>query len=219
MEHKNMIDIFSVNPSEWTIEGNFVSDELDDPNVYALYKSTLQTIGGSLPVVGHSSIKVETAGQQVNEGIMEYPFTVDVNIGDSIWHSVYLKGSGTVELVAMEKDNTGAYVGTDSFATLILSNEYQLLEINSIIQEGSLICFDVLTTSIQDITFNLNGVYVNRGDTPRTGLNLVADNVASTGGNGSTDGFLGVNSTISVISGVNILEMDYSQIYSTKENK
>ena len=213
-----MVDVFSVNPSTWYIEGNVITDELDDPSDYTLFKSSLVEVpvdSSTAPIVGDTSIKVETLGESPHEGIMESPSTVDVDSGDSVWHSIYLKGSGVVILQCAERDLNGVLINTSNSPPFTLSNVYQLLELNTIIDAGVLCSFKVLTNGTDDIVFNLNGVYVNKGSTSRTGLNLVSDNVASTGGNGSTDGFIATNGAIiSSESDVNTLEMDYSETYS-----
>lgn len=218
-----MVDMFSVNPSNWNVEGNIITDELDDPTLYSLYRSTLNPIIPlfTLPV-GDTCIMVNTSGSVINEGIQEAPVTLDVGLGDSIWHSMYLMGSGTVILNSYERDVNGNILKTKSSSPLVLSSTPQLLELNTIIDEGVLINFKVITNSIQDVNFFLNGVYVNMGATSRTGVNLAPDNVASTGGNGTTLGFYPQpnpgNVIISSVSMVNALEMDYSQVYS-KGNK
>jgi hypothetical protein len=222
-EHKTMVDMFSVNPSNWNVEGNIITDELDDPTLYSLYRSTLDEYIPlfTLPV-GDTCIMVNTPGNVTSEGIQESPSTCDVDIGDSIWHSMYLIGSSTVILRSYERDVNGIILKTNNSNPLTLSTTPQLLELNTVIDEGVLINFKVLTNSIQDVTFYLNGVYVNIGATSRTGVNLAPDNVASTGGNGTTLGFYPQpnpsNVIISPLSMVNALEMDYSQVYS-KENK
>ena len=218
-----MVDQFSVNPSNWNVEGNIITDELDDPTLYSLYRSTLNPIIPlfTLPV-GDTCIMVNTSGSVINEGIQEAPVTLDVGLGDSIWHSMYLMGSGTVILNSYERDVNGNILKTKSSSSLVLSSTPQLLELNTIIDEGVLCSFKVITNSIQDVNFFLNGVYVNMGATSRTGVNLAPDNVASTGGNGTTIGLYPQpnpgNVIISSVSMVNALEMDYSQVYS-KGNK
>lgn len=216
-----MVDEFSVNPSNWSIQGNIITDELDDPTLYALYRSTLNPYnpGFSLPV-GDTCIMVDTPGEAVGEGIQESPITCDVDIGDSVWHSIYLVGSGTVILNSYERDVNGNILKVNSSSPLTLSMTGQLLELNTIIDEGVLINFKVITNSIQNTIFYLNGVYVNKGATSRTGLNLASDNVANTGSDGTTLGFYPNpypgDVIISSLSDVNALEMDYSAIYSVR---
>ena len=165
-----------------------------------------------LPIVGDTCIKFSTPGAVHSEGIMENPYSVDVNAGDSLWHSVYLRGSGTVILQVVERDNSGAIVRTVNSSPITLTNPYQLVELNTIISTGVLCSFKVITNSIQTIPgINLNGVYVNKGSTSRTGVNLVAENVQKTGANGTADGFVGQNNAVvSAEPFVPALEMSYN---------
>lgn len=213
-----MVEEFDVNPSSFIVDGNLISDQLDNIEEYTRFNSNLSLItvpvGVTVPV-GDTSIIVETLGNVSNEGIGEYPYTLDVNTDDSIWHSLYIKGSGTVVLSCVERNLNGVYIPADMHTStpLTLSDEYQLLELNSIIGSGVLASFKVVTNSIQEASFEINGVYINKGDTPRTGVNLVNDNIANTGSNGTTKGFISYyNSVLSVNPYIPTLNMGYGNI-------
>ena len=170
------------------------------------------------PIVGDTFIRVQTPGESSGEGIQEQPTTVDVNPGDSVWHSLYVgNGSGTVVLVVYERDNNGNIINTNTSDPLSLNNTLQPLELNTIIESGDLVSFKVLTNTEQEIDFVINGVYINKGDTPRNGLNLADPNIIGTGSEGVLDGFLPQpypgDTIISIESIVESLELKYDVPY------
>ncbi len=209
------IEQYQVNPGSWIVDGNVVTDQFDDPTLYNTFNATLFEIDSSedgiKPPIGDTVIHVVTASQDVNEGLREEKAIVEVENGDSLWHSVYVQGSGIVIIQTVERDNLGNIVAVHSSNPLILSDEYQELDINTIITDGVLITFNVVTNNYQGIEFNVNGVYVNKGDSPRTGQNLASPNIANTGADGSLDGFIKLpspgNGSISVLPICNKLEL------------
>ncbi len=214
-----MVDIFSVNPGSWLVNGNIVTDELDNIEDYILTNSLLELIEasteGANPTVGNSLIQVVTPGEDSGEGVMEWPVTVDVDSGDSVWHSLYIRGSGSVVLQSIERDNTGDIINTVESTPLVLSSTDQELHLNTLITTGVLISFKVVTSIVHAGNFYINGAYVNKGETPRTGQNLAADNVISCGGNGTIEGFVAQNipdGSISVLPISNKLEMSSNYV-------
>lgn len=208
------IESFSVNPGSWLVEGNIVTDELDNQESYFLHNSVLYPIlasdEGIDPTVGDTYIECQTPGEVAYEGLQEFPHTVDVDPGDSVWHSLYVQGSGTLILQAIERDNDGAIINTVSSNPLVVSNVDQEIHVNTNVTTGALVSFKLVTNSIQSKKFRINGVYVNIGESPRTGQNLVPDNVAMTGKNGSYDGIVpqGDDVIISVLPIANKLEFN-----------
>lgn len=166
---------------------------------------------------GDTCILCQTPGSVTGEGINEYYFsqyrkTLHALANQKIWHSLYLNGSGTVELFVCEFNLNGLQVRNVHSDPITLSDVWQRVDCDIIASAESFILFSVVTTTAQVAQIRINDVYINVGDSARSGANLAPNDIKGTGADGTTGGFVSLtgNELISVDFDCDAIEATYS---------
>lgn len=166
---------------------------------------------------GDTCILCQTLGSRANEGVNMYGFSqyermIAVITNQRVWHSVYLQGSGTVKLYVYEFNANGAIVNSAITDTITLSEVWQRVDKDLTVTVDGYVCFGVETATTQSAQIRINDVYINKGDTARSGANLAADAIKNTGIGGTIEGFEGVTGSevVSVDFDCDAIEATYS---------
>lgn len=212
------VEEFKAPAGRVSVDGNVVGDELMDHSLWTLSLATVSQVASSdtFPS-GDSCILCQTLGSRANEGVNMYGFSqyermTAVIANQRVWHSVYLQGSGTVKLYVYEFNANGAIVNSAITDTITLSEVWQRVDKDLTVTVNGYVCFGVETATTQSAQIRINDVYINFGDSARSGANLAPNDIKGTGEDGTTSGFVPLkgNELISVDFDCDAIEATYS---------
>jgi hypothetical protein len=211
------VEEFQAPTGRVSVDGNVVGDELMDQSLWSLSLATVSQVASSdtFPS-GDSCILCTTPGSSTGEGVTEqstFKKLLNTVANDKIWHSLYLKGSGTVKLQITEINTNSVTQQTLISNVITLSNTWQRIDYASTATTTGYMFFSIITTTAQVATIKVNNVYINKGDTARSGANLAADAIKNTGKDGTTEGFEGITGSevVSVDFAATSLKMSYAE--------
>jgi hypothetical protein len=210
------VEEFQAPTGRVSVDGNVVGDELMDQSLWSLSLATVSQVASSdtFPS-GDSCILCTTPGSSTGEGVTEqstFKKLLNTVANDKIWHSLYLKGSGTVKLQITEINTNSVTQQTLISNVITLSNTWQRIDYASTATTTGYMFFSIITTTAQVATIKVNNVYINKGDTARSGANLAPNDIKGTGADGTTGGFAQLigNEFISVDFDCDAIEATYS---------